>query len=453
MSFPSSSSFSCSRSYEHDDDDDENEWKLLERNDLVTKRTTHHALRITQLVLLLAGLVAFAAPAGANIVSVDAEISVGREAAQYVEQVFPMSTDPLLIARVQRIGRRLAGACDRPELPFEFHVVDTPDINAFCLPGGFVYVFRGLLQGVPDDDALAFVMAHEITHAVRRHSLNQFEKSQALRIVTSPLGSVVGVFARDLANALLNLHFSRQDEAEADHYGLLLAVRAGFAPDSGVKGMDMLLTLAGKDHYPEFLSDHPATTHRRATLLAMAEELKKHPVLHLASAPVTLPELAWDAPAQPVHPSPLFPLTMGSTWTYRLAAGSSTDAEFSVKVVEERPGDVRGIYRLESTYDGGLTTDAWVAPTTDAILTRPAGKGAAPWRTDWRLAGGDGFALVGTETVNVPAGEFQATHVRRSDADGRTVADAWFASGVGLVKCVWASPCVTQELTGYTAGS
>ncbi|HOQ28770.1 MAG TPA: peptidase M48, partial [Armatimonadota bacterium] len=93
---------------------------------------------LVAVVVLLGAVLWHGMPASADILPLDAEISIGREAAQIIEEQYPISTDAILAARVQRIGRRIAGVCGRPDLPFSFKVIDTPDINAFCLPGGFV---------------------------------------------------------------------------------------------------------------------------------------------------------------------------------------------------------------------------------------------------------------------------------------------------------------------------
>ncbi len=406
-------------------------------------------LRTILLGAVLAAGLAGAAPARArtHVIPLSAEIGVGREAARYVEEEFPLSNDPLLTARVQRIGRRVAGVSDRPDLPFEFHVIDTPDINAFALPGGFVYVFRGLLQGVPDDDALAFVIAHEVAHAVRRHSLDLFEKSQILRIVTAPLGRAIGSLGRDLANVLIQKHFSRKDEAEADRYGLLYAVRAGFAPDSGVRGMQMLLTLGGRGRFPEFLADHPDMGSRKRTMAALAEKMKKSLASQDGPAMASLPEPQWDLPPFSPEANALFPLAVGSAWTYRIATEAGRTMTATTRVVEEQPEEPRGLYRLETTYEGGFVAASWAATTAARAHFRPAGReGEGAWRVEWPFGAGEASAAPAAETVTVPAGRFACTRVRRLAADGSVAAEGWFAEGVGLVKCVWPARGLTQEL-------
>ena len=127
------------------------------------------------LCLTLLGACLAAGASRAGVIGRSPEISAGREAASMVEKFYTVDTDPAAVARVRAIGRRLAASAKDTEFPFEFHVVESGEVNAFALPGGFVYVFRGLLQLLPNDDALAFVLGHEVSHVTRHHAVRQFE--------------------------------------------------------------------------------------------------------------------------------------------------------------------------------------------------------------------------------------------------------------------------------------
>jgi hypothetical protein len=399
--------------------------------------------------ILLGAVLSRGAPASADLLPLDAEISIGREAAQIIEDQYPISTDAILAARVQRIGRRIAGVCGRPDLPFSFKVIDTPDINAFCLPGGFVYVFRGLLQGVPDDDALAFILAHEIAHAVHRHALRQFEKSQILRVVTAPLGSLLGALGRDLTHVIISRRFSRADELQADREGLLYTVRAGFDRQGGIKAMETLLRLAERSRHPEFLMSHPTTQRRKRALEALATQLDAVPPERPQITARPLPDPVWSMPP-PSVPTPRFPLAIGDEWTYRLRARDGGEAQAVTRVVEAHPGRPKSIFRVVTEYPGGFSTEAWITTTASGVLARPAGEGSeGPWQTEWSWE-----SLGETprpEKVIVPAGEQECTRVIQTDAKGALVAEGWFAEGVGLVKAVWHHHGLTQELVSYRA--
>ena len=142
---------------------------------------------------VVAGL-APAAHAGAFAISRSREIQLGREVAALFERQVRLSSDAALVAKVQRIGRRLVQVCDRRELPYEFHVVETGEINAIAFPGGFVYAYAGLLQALPSDDAVAFVLAHEIAHAAKRHWARRYEKARKLSVLTLGYGDILHLF-------------------------------------------------------------------------------------------------------------------------------------------------------------------------------------------------------------------------------------------------------------------
>ena len=404
---------------------------------------------LVAVVVLLGAVLWHGMPASADILPLDAEISIGREAAQIIEEQYPISTDAILAARVQRIGRRIAGVCGRPDLPFSFKVIDTPDINAFCLPGGFVYVFRGLLQGVPDDDALAFILAHEIAHAVHRHALRQFEKSQILRVVTAPLGSLLGALGRDLTHIILSRRFSRADELQADREGLVYTVRAGFDRQGGLKAMETLLQLAERSRHPEFLMSHPNTHRRKRVLEALAAELDAAPPDRPQITALPIPDPVWSMPP-PSVPTPRFPLAIGDEWTYRLRARDGSEVNAVTRVVEVHPARPEGIFRVVTEYPGGFSTQAWVTTTASGILTHPAGEGSeGPWQAEWSWESlGETRPL---EKITVPAGDQECVRVIQTDAKGALIAEGWFAEGVGLVKAEWHHQGLTQELVSYRA--
>jgi len=151
------------------------------------------------------------------------EIELGRQVAREVERQEPLSTDKTVQQRVQRIGSALVEALDPKVYPYEFKVLAKPDVNAFALPGGFIYIYEGLLSRVPDDDALAFVMAHEMAHAAHRHWAKHTGKMRGVGV----LGSLVSILAKDtsgmigsLAAGLMSLKYSRSEEDDADATGI-----------------------------------------------------------------------------------------------------------------------------------------------------------------------------------------------------------------------------------------
>ncbi len=217
-------------------------------------------------------------PASAKLfgLSPDKERKVGQEAAADIERGAPLVTGPVE-EWVQRIGARLAAKSD-PEFKYSFHVIDAPQINAFCLPGGHIFVYTGLRKVVKTDDELAAVLAHEITHAEEHHYAKQLSKS-------SKRGALIGavsIFA-GLPNAVsqgLNIldfsmtqKYSRENEAEADTEGLFRLKRAGFDPNAMVT---VLKRLADEDNgdVDQWMSDHPEGKKRAAKIEALIPTLK-----------------------------------------------------------------------------------------------------------------------------------------------------------------------------------
>ena len=117
-----------------------------------------------------------------SLISESQEVAMGREAAAGVGQTLGFVDDPELQGYVRQIGLRQAAASERPNLPWEFHVVDDPSPNAFALPGGFIYVTRGMLNLMTSEAELAGVLGHEIGHVTARHSVNQLSQQQLAQL-------------------------------------------------------------------------------------------------------------------------------------------------------------------------------------------------------------------------------------------------------------------------------
>src|SRR4029079_9031364 len=162
-----------------------------------------------------------------NIISESQEIQMGREADQQVVAEMGLDDDPKAADDFSRLGKELAAHSERPNLPWSFKIVDDPAVNAFALPGGFVYVTRGLMTHLTNEAELVAVMGHEIGHVTARHSVNQMSKQQIANI-----GLIAGaIFRPDIAQGplgqlagqgvgLVFLKFSRDDERQADELGL-----------------------------------------------------------------------------------------------------------------------------------------------------------------------------------------------------------------------------------------
>ena len=167
------------------------------------------------------------------LVSEGQEIEMGKQAAQEVAQTMGFVNNAGLESYVSAIGMKMAKASERPDLPWEFHVVDDAAVNAFALPGGFIYVTRGLLTSINDEAELATVMGHEIGHVTPRHSVEQMSKAQLAQLglglgsVFSPqIAQFAGVASQGLQ--LLFLKYGRTAESQADELGFRYALNQNY---------------------------------------------------------------------------------------------------------------------------------------------------------------------------------------------------------------------------------
>ncbi|MFQ5680836.1 MAG: M48 family metalloprotease [Candidatus Omnitrophota bacterium] len=168
--------------------------------------------------------------------STEKEVNIGRSISRQVEKKYKVLSAAAGGERVERIGEKIAAACDRRDIVYYFKALDAEEVNAISLPGGFVYVNKGLLD-IATDDELAGVIGHEVAHIVARHSIKKLQASMgymlarilAVSVAKSPRGAIQGA---DIAFNQILLGYSRQDELLADKVGLRYSARAGFKPEA-----------------------------------------------------------------------------------------------------------------------------------------------------------------------------------------------------------------------------
>ncbi|BCS35265.1 peptidase M48 [Luteitalea sp. TBR-22] len=217
-----------------------------------------------------------------NLMSEAQEVALGKESDPQIRQEMGVVNDPELQRYVDGIGRRLASATERPQLPWSFAIVDAPAVNAFAVPGGFVYVTRGILGHLNSEAELAGVLGHEIAHVTARHSAAQYSKQTA-----GSLGLLLGqIFVPELrpfgqaAEAglgLLFLKFGRDDELQADELGAGYATAQGWDPRGVASMLETLGRLdEGSDRkgVPNWMSTHPMPADRVARLDARVAALR-----------------------------------------------------------------------------------------------------------------------------------------------------------------------------------
>jgi len=185
-----------------------------------------------------------------------------------------LNQDRAMLQRVRTIASRLEPQtrvfrADAPGWKWEVNVITSNDLNAFCMPGGKIMVYSGLINQLHlTDDEIAIVLGHEISHALREHSREQVSQAMAAQTAIGVGAALFGLGegSAGLANAgyeaLIATRFSRTDESEADRIGLELAARAGYDPRAGVTLWQKMINAKSGGHTPEFLSSHPADSSR-----------------------------------------------------------------------------------------------------------------------------------------------------------------------------------------------
>jgi len=204
-----------------------------------------------------------------NMISIEKEIALGKQLAQDIERQVKLIDDPEINEFVSRVGQNLVRNSDA-KVPFTIKVVDSDEINAFALPGGFFYVNSGLITSADEEAELAGVMAHEIAHVAARHGTEQYTKGTIANYATIPLiflGGGLGYGLYQAAGFLIPLkflQFSRSAETEADFLGLQYTYKTGYDPTAFVSFFEKILAQEKKKpgKLSKAFSTHPPTADR-----------------------------------------------------------------------------------------------------------------------------------------------------------------------------------------------
>lgn len=229
-------------------------------------------------------------------VSQDQEVAIGEQNAAQINAQLPIVDDPGINSYISDLGRRMASQTSRSDLDWRFAVVNTDQVNAFALPGGFVYINRGLIESTSTEDELAGAIGHEIGHVVQRHSVKQMQSRQKANVGVSLVCTLVNVCDNSLAQAAINVggtavfaRNSRKDEAQADSEAVANVMRAGIDP----RGVPELLTklLQQRQEQPTALegwfADHPLEESRVAVTRQLIADIP----------PATLGSLSESSPS------------------------------------------------------------------------------------------------------------------------------------------------------------
>ncbi len=216
------------------------------------------------------------------------EITLGLQAYKQILKKAKLCHDPKVVHLVNKVGWRIAKAADRPDFAWEFKVIkDDKTANAFCLPGGKVFVYTGILPYTKDEAGLATVISHEVGHVIARHGAERMSTLLLIELGEAGLAAALKKHSPTVAKAFLIayglgaelgilLPYSRLQEYEADHIGLILMAKAGYDPKAAIAFWERMLKRKKKGHIPEFLSTHPADEKRIAALKQLLPEAMQY---------------------------------------------------------------------------------------------------------------------------------------------------------------------------------
>jgi len=202
--------------------------------------------------------------------SEESEIKLGQQTDQEIRAQFGVYEDSRLTNYLQRVGQALVPHTHRPHLNYQFTILNVPLINAFAVPGGYIYVTRGLLAALNSEAELALVLGHELGHINARHSVKKLSQVMIVQIGLAVAGALSETMAKisglaGIGLQLLFLKYSRDDERQADELGILYARQSGYNPEKMISfftTLEKLGDLSGGHQLPGFLSTHPLTSER-----------------------------------------------------------------------------------------------------------------------------------------------------------------------------------------------
>ena len=222
--------------------------------------------------------------AAQTLVSIQEEIEIGRAANEQARKQLREFTDPTVTRYVRDVGKRLVRAAPGAKYPYSFAVADVPEINAFSLPGGPVWINRGVLSRAANESQVAAVLAHEVAHIARRHGADRLTQGMVAKwgigLLGALLGNTGGAGTAQAAASVLTggvfLKFNRAEEREADDVGMAILTRAGWSGSGMVELFQMLAREAGREEggVNAFLSSHPSPKDRIDNLATKVKRQK-----------------------------------------------------------------------------------------------------------------------------------------------------------------------------------
>jgi len=249
-----------------------------------TIRKLIHTLSVLTLcgIMLTAGLSTAGCSHGRfnNMISKSDEIDMGRDISKQVDSQSKLISSGPQYDQLQRVGDRILPLAKKDfDVPYSVKLINSKEVNAFSVPGGPIYFYKGLMDLMDDDDQVASVLGHEATHTVKRHVARQISDAQTKSLITQIALGHAGGLVQTLAGLglqLQQLKFSRGDEAEADANGFRYLVQAGYTPEAMAQTFKKLQEQEGKNGGgPEWTQNHPLTAKRIENAEKWATDYRK----------------------------------------------------------------------------------------------------------------------------------------------------------------------------------
>lgn len=204
------------------------------------------------------------------LIPTESEVEIGKEVAADVEKTEKVLNNATVQNYVNNVGQKIVKVCDRRDIKYSFKVLENKEINAFACPGGFIYIYTGLLKEFNNEAQLSAVLAHEVGHVVARHSIKRLQAVYGYAIVMEvTLGPKMGATARKMVDAAAGLilqGYGRENEFEADNYGILYSKKAGYNPKGMIQVFQKFKAMEGSppNAFEQLLASHPPASDRIA---------------------------------------------------------------------------------------------------------------------------------------------------------------------------------------------
>jgi predicted Zn-dependent protease len=198
--------------------------------------------------------------------STEKEVAIGQNLARKIRNEFRISRNPYYIERVNRLGKKISEICDRREINYYFYIIEDDQKNAFSIPGGYIYIYKGLLD-ILDDDELAFVLGHEVGHIVSRHAIKKLQAYLGYNLLILASNTVPSdpQFSKGLSFALIQIMsgYSKEDEFNADELAVKYCSLIGLDPKAGIRLLKKLYQKKKNKLQPfPYIRTHPYTAQR-----------------------------------------------------------------------------------------------------------------------------------------------------------------------------------------------